>query len=80
MANELMQNINKVHTTKLGEERIKKNLNLGDEDSVEWCKNKILSSKDIVCRGKNWYVNSGGQIITINKRSYTIITAHKNDL
>ena len=39
--NELLFNIDKVHTTKMGIDRIKKNLNI-DSDVVEYCKNKVL--------------------------------------
>ena len=35
----------KLHTTKMGINRIKKNLNLKDEDVVEYCKNKMLDNK-----------------------------------
>ncbi|MCL2586892.1 MAG: DUF3781 domain-containing protein [Firmicutes bacterium] len=43
----------------------------------EYCKNKILQSNDIESKGKNWYVNAGESIVTVNAHSYTIITAHK---
>ena len=33
----------KIHTTEMGIERIKRNLDLNTQDIVEWCKNKILS-------------------------------------
>jgi len=74
---ELLENINKVHTTQMGITRIKKNLELDTDDIVEWCKDKTLNAKEIVMNGKNWYVDIGESIITINKNSYTIITAHK---
>lgn len=75
---ELLQNLNHIHTTKLGEIRIKKNLTLETEDVVEWCKTKIQSSNANVRRsGKNWYIEIDGCIITVNAYSYTIITAHK---
>jgi hypothetical protein len=72
-----MENINKIHTTPIGMTRIKNNLELETDDVVEWCKNKIKNAKDISMNGKNWYVDIGDSIITINKYSYTIITAHK---
>ena len=34
---ELLSNINKLHTTKLGIERIKQNLGLETDEVVEWC-------------------------------------------
>ncbi|MCR4656189.1 MAG: DUF3781 domain-containing protein [Lachnospiraceae bacterium] len=62
----------------MGAERIKNNLGLGNEDEVLRCREIIMNeSADIVRQGKNWYVTSGGCEITINAKSYTIITAHK---
>ena len=75
---ELLENLDKLHTTELGVERIKKNLSLDTEDVVAWCKAKIRSDNAIITRsGKNWYVNVDGCIITVNAYSYTIITAHR---
>ena len=75
--NELLANLDKVHTTEMGIERIKRNLSLDTDDVVEWCKDKIKSSSaDITRNGKNWYVNVDDCIITVNAYSYTIITAH----
>ncbi len=79
MKNILLQNINKIHTTALGINRIKKNLELKDEDVVTYCQNKIKDSNSIVTKkGKNYYVEIDNIIITINSYSYTIITVHKN--
>ena len=75
--NELTTNLNKIHTTPLGIMRIKKNLELETNDVVDWCKKKTKSADDIIRKGKNWYVHAGDSVITINARSYTIITAHK---
>lgn len=78
MKNELLENLDKVHTTQLGVVRIKRNLSLETEDVVEWCKNKILMPQaNIIRNGKNWYINIDKCIITVNAYSYTIITAHK---
>lgn len=78
MSNALIENIAKVHTTKMGVDRIRKNLKLDCADVVQWCKEKILDeSADISRQGKNWYVRIEGSIITVNASSYTIITAHK---
>lgn len=75
---ELLQNLNKLHTTKLGVERIKRNLSLDTEDVVDWCKIKINSPDAIIERkGKNWYVDIDDCILTVNANSFTIITAHK---
>ena len=38
----LFNNIDKVHTTEMGIDRIKKNLKLDTDDVVEYCKNKVL--------------------------------------
>lgn len=76
--NELLKNLNTLHTTELGVERIKRNVSLDTADVVDWCKNKINSANAVITRrGKNWYVNVDGFIITVNAYSYTIITAHK---
>ena len=75
--NDLLSNINEVHTTPLGIIRIKKNLKLETEDVVNWCKRKIKEADKILRNGKNWYVYIGDNIITINVKSHTIITVHK---
>lgn len=73
----LLNNIDKVHTTVMGVDRIKKNLNLTD-DVVDYCKKKILDKNcNIYKQGKNWYCEIDNIIITVNSYSYTIITAHK---
>ena len=75
---ELLKNLDKLHTTELGVERIKRNLFLDTDDVVGWCKAKIDSVKAVITRsGKNWYVNIDNCIITVNAYSYTIITAHR---
>ncbi len=74
----LIQNLNKLHTTEMGIDRIKKNLDLGTNDVVAWCRKKIRDSKSYIFRkGKNWYVDIENCEITVNAYSYTIITAHK---
>ncbi|MCL2857391.1 MAG: DUF3781 domain-containing protein [Oscillospiraceae bacterium] len=77
MEEDLLVNLDNLHTTELGVVRIRRNLNLADVDVVEWCKDKIRNSNDIVRRGKNWYAYIDGAIITVNAHSFTIITAHK---
>lgn len=75
--NDLLLNIDKVHTTELGKVRIKKNLNIDNVDVVEYCKNIIMDNNSIIYRnGKNWYCKNNLIIITINAYSYTIITVH----
>ncbi len=74
----LLQNIDRLHTTALGAERIRKNLALDDADIVARCKALILDpGAGIERRGKNWYVRAHGAVLTINARSCTIITAHR---
>lgn len=77
--NTLKENLDKIHTTKLGISRIKRNLNLERIDVVDYLKDKIMSSNNIYQKGKNWYCETRNIIITINKFSYTIITAHRKD-
>lgn len=73
----LLSNIDKVHTTEMGIDRIKKNLRLDTDDVVEWCRKKVLDEGcNIYKRGKNWYCEIDNIKITINSYSYTIITAH----
>ena len=51
----LLSNIDKVHTTEMGIDRIKKNLKLDTNDVVQYCKNKILDKNcNIYKQGKNW--------------------------
>lgn len=73
----LLANIDKVHTTQMGINRIQKNLKLNNEDVVEYCKNKMVSKNcNIYKQGKNWYCEIDNIIITINSYNNTIITAH----
>ena len=73
----LLSNLDKIHTTKMGITRIKKNLKLDNEDIITYCKNKILNkNSNIYRKGKNWYCEIDNMRITINANSYTIITAH----
>lgn len=77
MSETLLLNIDKVHTTEMGIDRIKKNLKLDTDDVVEYCKNKVLDEAcNIYKQGKNWYCEIDNIKITINSYSYTIITAH----
>ena len=78
MKETLINNIDKIHTTKLGIYRIKNNLELDKLDVVEYLKNIILNKdSNIYKEGKNYYCEYQDSIITINSYSYTIITAHK---
>ena len=73
----LINNLNKIHTTNMGLDRIKKNLKLDNHDIIEYIKN-IIKNKDAITykKGKNYYCETDNLIITINSYSYTIITAH----
>ena len=74
----LIQNLDKLHTTEMGKDRIRKNLDLDTDDVVLWCRKKISDSKSNIFRkGKNWYITIDNCIITVNAYSYTVITAHK---
>ena len=74
----LLSNLDKIHTTKMGIDRIKRNLGLDTKDVVEWCKDKIkLPNCSIIKKGKNYYATIDDCVITVNSYSYTIITAHK---
>ena len=74
----LLNNIDKVHTTEMGIDRIKRNLKLDNDDVVEYCKNKVLNKDcNIYKQGKNWYCEIDNIKIAINSYNYTIITAHK---
>lgn len=75
---ELLDNLDKVHTTEMGADRIKRNIEVDMEDIVKYCIDKIRQENAFIeRRGKNYYVTVDGIIITVNASSYTIITAHK---
>ena len=79
MKNDLIENIEKLHTTTMGVDRIRRNLSLGKDvkDVVAFCRQKILApTANISRQGKNWYVKIDACIITVNAYSFTIITAH----
>ena len=73
----LLDNIDRIHTTEMGVDRIKRNLKIDTDDVVEYRKNKVLKKQcSIYKQGKNWYCEVENIKITINSYSYTIITAH----
>lgn len=78
VARVLLDNLDKIHTTSLGISRIKRNLKLDvcDDDVVDYCIDAIKSYDDIILKGKNYYVYVDDMIFTVNKNSFTIITAH----
>lgn len=72
----MLNSIDKLHTTKLGVERIKKNLNING-DVVNYLKNKILDKNCVITKkGKNYYCMIDNIVITVNSYNYCIITAH----
>ena len=74
----LLLNIEKLHTTKMVIDRIKKNLNLETNDVVSYCLSKIKDNNSLIYKkGKNFYCEIDDIKITINSFSFTIITAHK---
>lgn len=74
---DLLNNLENIHITPIGEDRIKNNLSLHNDNIILWCKNAIINADLIMQLGKNFYVYFGGLAITINAQSFTIITAHK---
>lgn len=79
MDNELLLNLDKLHTTEMGIDRIKKILQIDVSDVVKYCYDMITKTNSRIERkGKNWYVYVNNCKITINAQSYTIITAHKH--
>lgn len=75
---ELRSNITSLHTTEPGLERIKKNLGLNGIDVIAYCREKIMDERCLIHKkGKNWYCEIDGVIITVNSYSFTVITAHR---
>ena len=73
----LLEQVDKIHTTERGIERIRKNLKIDTDDVVQYCVNKILDERCVIYKqGKNWYCEIDTITITINASSFTIITAH----
>ncbi len=74
----LLSNLDKIHTTEMGLERIERNLSLKVEDLILGCQ-KIVSDGEskITRKGKNWYIQNKDILLTVNASSYTVITAHK---
>ncbi len=74
----LIESIDRVHTTLMGIDRIRRNLQLPNIDVVLYCRDIIINSQSEVDRkGKNWYISLNDIIITVNIYSCTIITAHR---
>lgn len=72
----LIKNTQKIVTTAKGKERIQQNLGIAPNvDIVKFCIEQIKQADIIYRRGKNWYIESNNYLITINAKSFTIITA-----
>lgn len=77
-SDDLLLHLDNLHTTAMGAERIKRNLALDTDDIIGWCRGRISDSNTVITRqGKNWYVAADNCEITVNARSYTVITAHR---
>ena len=82
----LIDCIDKLHTTELGAGRVRKNLGVdssvaGDAaDVVAWCRARITDPRaGLERRGKNWYAVVDDVVITVNATKFTIITAHRKE-
>ena len=77
--NELLNNLDQLHTTELGIMRIKRNLDLAAQiDVVLYCKERINDPNTTIERnGKNFYATTCTEVITVNASKLSIITAHK---
>jgi hypothetical protein len=67
--------VDKLHTTEMGKERIKRNIGLSFEEVIAWCKQADFNK--IEQKGKNYYVYADDFVLTINVKSHTIITGHR---
>ncbi|MBE6503687.1 MAG: DUF3781 domain-containing protein [Methanobrevibacter sp.] len=73
----LLENIDNIHTTEMGIDRIQSNLEIRSEP-VSYCISKLKKENSKVTKkGKNYYIDVDDCIITVNSNSFTIITAHK---
>ena len=48
--NLLLQNLDQLHTTVMGVERIRRNLQISEEDVVAWCRKLIASPQAVIQR------------------------------
>ena len=75
--NELIQHMDKIHTTPMGVKRIARNLNIPNDAVMDVCRD-VIRLGHLTRRGKNDYVTDGNITLTIHAQALTIITAHKN--
>ena len=74
----LLDDLDRIHTTPMGADRIRMNLSLETDDPVKWCIELIKSDNALIeRRGKNYYITAENCVLTVNSSSFTIITAHK---
>ncbi|MDR0741558.1 MAG: DUF3781 domain-containing protein [Rickettsiales bacterium] len=74
--------IDNLHTTTMGAQRVRRNMKLDSSlDVSRWAQRLIANApRDAITRrGKNWYVIYNKNILTINARTYTLITAHNTE-
>jgi hypothetical protein len=71
--------VEKLRTTPMGADRIRRNLGLDCDDVIAWCRNVVQNTpgKFVIRKGKNWYVHGDGFVLTINASAVSVITAHK---
>ena len=74
----LLTNIERIHTTELGEERLIENLRLANKNPIRYVKDFLRNPKSHVYKkGKNFYCEYNHVRLTINAYTFTVITAHK---
>ena len=54
--NDITQNIDKIHTTSMGAECIRRNLDLQIDDIVSWCKDAVKRADIIIGQGTNYCI------------------------
>lgn len=73
---ELLCDIEKIHTTEQGAERIRNNMSADIPDADRWCRDKIADYSSVIRKGKNLYYTCEDCVITVNAKSCTVITVH----
>lgn len=80
--NDLLHNIDELHTTELGAGRIRRGFDdykfLGEAGQpMDFCRRRILQATKVDKQGKNYYIEFADGVMTVHAKSYTIITAKK---
>ncbi len=76
--NDLIKNLDKLHTTEIGVERIKGNCQIETDDAVQWSRMHIPDENVKMERiGKNGDIFTDHCKITVKAHSHTIIIAHR---